>query len=746
MTALLIAIVVKGSILMTAAAVLVVLMYRASAATRHFVWALAVVGLLVLPAFSIMLPTWEIDMPVAPHETTTPIDAAVEVRTTLANAAATSAPDAPRLTEKPSSGSLADEVPWAALPAVIYVLGVLILVGRLLVQRSAARRIVGEAASVSGVEWVSLLNECAAHIGIRRAVALRRSREQLMPLTVGTITPTIVIPAVADAWNDDRRRAVLLHELAHIARYDCLTQMLAAIACSLYWFHPGVWYVARRLRIEREVACDDRVLAAGAVARDYAGHLLELAYNWSGRRAPALAVGIASSRKLEGRIRAVLDGERNRTAPTRRAWLVGVVLGAAVLLPIAALTTTTTTTVSADGMDDSLDARAPQAERRSADEQDATSGTWELQPTRTPNRVRLRLRIGTSSFNSDVDVSTLEDFLPLPLANLNDRITFKIAREAGVFEIDGTIKSGAGSGSFRFVPSEAFMAGLTRRGFPLPRASQLMALAERDLGFAFIDELAAQKYARPDMSELVRAAHHGVDLDFVKGMSQAGYRVGTLDALIRFRDHGVTPEFVRELRAQGVSDLSPEELVRARDHGIDAEYVRGMRQAGYRAPISDLIRARDHGVDPEYVDVLRKSGHTSLGLDEVIRARDHGVDADYLRDMRELGYTLMLAELINARDHGVTPDYIVALAVNGYKGLPIETLIRLRDHGVTPEYVLNLKKRGIDNPSVDELIRLRDRGAVGYKQDIALALARLREHFDHLVRALNETAAAVDAR
>ena len=132
-----------------------------------------------------------------------------------------------------------------------------------------------------------------------------------------------MVPADADTWDEDRRRAVLLHELAHIARRDCLTQMLSAIACAVYWVHPAVWYVARRLRIEREVACDDRVLAAGAHAPNYAGHLLELAYTWSGRRAPALVVGMAGSKKLEGRMRAVLDSTRNRTTPTRRAWLAG---------------------------------------------------------------------------------------------------------------------------------------------------------------------------------------------------------------------------------------------------------------------------------------------------------------------------------------------------------------------------------------------------------------------------------------
>ena len=151
--------------------------------------------------------------------------------------------------------------------------------------------------------------------GVQRPVRLLRSREVVLPMTFGTWAPSIVIPATADLWPDDRRRAVLLHELAHVARYDCLTQTLALIACAAYWPHPAVWWVARRLRVERELACDDRVLAAGAEAHAYAGHLLDIAYSLEGRQAPALAVSMARPSQLEGRLLAALDDARNRRSP-----------------------------------------------------------------------------------------------------------------------------------------------------------------------------------------------------------------------------------------------------------------------------------------------------------------------------------------------------------------------------------------------------------------------------------------------
>jgi beta-lactamase regulating signal transducer with metallopeptidase domain len=87
-------------------------------------------------------------------------------------------------------------------------------------------------------EWARLLDTAVATIGVRRPVRLLLSREHTVPFSFGLRRASIVIPAVAEAWAEDRRRAVLFHELAHVARYDCLTQTLALVACAMYWFHP----------------------------------------------------------------------------------------------------------------------------------------------------------------------------------------------------------------------------------------------------------------------------------------------------------------------------------------------------------------------------------------------------------------------------------------------------------------------------------------------------------------------------
>ena len=408
----LIEVALKASILMAGAAAVVAVMSRASAATRHFVWTLAIAGLLLLPIVSAVLPAWEVAVPILPTAALEPTDAPRSAGVAPLIPVAPSGGVA-SVAVAPASNPIAARVPWAAMAALLYVLGLLTLIVRLLAQRRMARHIARQATRVVDPDWTALLAQCAARVGVEQPVTLLRSREQLMPMTMGTIAPVVVVPADADAWDQDRRQAVLLHELAHIARRDCLTQMLSAIACAVYWVHPAVWYVARRLRIEREVACDDRVLAAGAHAPNYAEHLLELAYAWSGRRAPALVVGMAGSKKLEGRMRAVLDSTRNRTAPTRRAWLAGAAAATALLLTIGAVSVTMTS-ASADGrstMAVSLDEPLEQ-DVQAADGSDRFTGTWEIRPGRTSERVRIVFEARGFSVNGEIDAHDIDRFAP----------------------------------------------------------------------------------------------------------------------------------------------------------------------------------------------------------------------------------------------------------------------------------------------------------------------------------------------
>ncbi len=227
---------------------------------------------------------------------------------------------------------------WGAVAPRVYALGLGVMGVHLLVQRWRVHRLGREARAVDDGAWLDLLEEGARTLDVRRPVRLLRSHRSTMPMTFGTLRPAILLPATADTWDRERRRAVVLHELAHVARFDCLAQWAACAMRAVYWCHPGAWWLASRLQVDREFACDDLVLAAGAPPREYAGHLLDIAYSFGGGRAPALAVRMARRSQLEGRLHALLDGSRDRRRPSRPARLATTAGAFAVLLPLASAT------------------------------------------------------------------------------------------------------------------------------------------------------------------------------------------------------------------------------------------------------------------------------------------------------------------------------------------------------------------------------------------------------------------------
>jgi uncharacterized protein (TIGR03435 family) len=149
----------------------------------------------------------------------------------------------------------------------------------------------------------------------------------------------IVMPPSAAHWSPDRFRVVVLHELAHVKRRDCLTQILTQMVCAIYWFNPLIWIAARKLREERERACDDFVLAAGTKGSDYAGHLLEIARTMRPRlTSPLAGAGLAMAHRsqLEGRLLAILDPAIRRSpAFYGRTAAIGAIL--VVSIPVAAV-------------------------------------------------------------------------------------------------------------------------------------------------------------------------------------------------------------------------------------------------------------------------------------------------------------------------------------------------------------------------------------------------------------------------
>jgi HEAT repeat protein len=161
-----------------------------------------------------------------------------------------------------------------------------------------------------------------------------------MPFTCGFMRATLVVPESANEWSDERIDVVLRHELAHVARRDCLVQAMTQAAVAVYWFHPLAWVAARHLRSERERACDDLVLATGTRGTTYAEHLLDIARAATTDSSPLAAAALAMARpsELEGRLLAILDPRRERGRASRRRILQVAAIAVVVIAPLASVT------------------------------------------------------------------------------------------------------------------------------------------------------------------------------------------------------------------------------------------------------------------------------------------------------------------------------------------------------------------------------------------------------------------------
>lgn len=162
-----------------------------------------------------------------------------------------------------------------------------------------------------------------------RRVSLAVSDEVVVACLVGLGRPTIAIPSSLVAGLDaDELDQVVLHEYAHVQRWDDWSNLWQVCVDSICGWHPGVWLLGRALRLEREVASDDWVLARQTSARAYASCLTTVATIISTTAPPPLAPGVARSRgELTRRVTRLLDRGRNAAVrPSSCASLVAALI------------------------------------------------------------------------------------------------------------------------------------------------------------------------------------------------------------------------------------------------------------------------------------------------------------------------------------------------------------------------------------------------------------------------------------
>jgi len=360
------------AILAVTAAATLVLRYGSSA-LRHFVWLLAILGVLLLPVLSVTLPRWGL-LPAWLGVRTATTTAYDSRDSELAGQSAQRLQVAANHAPENEASEIHDEAQAAAPPAdqhrrsegmrradgvasgddmlvgranpfetvalAIWLVGVGFCCTSTLIGAISLGRLGRSSQRVSDESQLGLLTDLCRELGVRRPVTLLQSHQRSMPMTWGAVRPRLLIPDEFAHWDNDRKRIALLHELVHIKRHDYLVQLVTGLACAIHWFNPLVWLARRQMVIEREGACDDVALRMGSRPSDYAEHLLHIGARLSCRRAARhVAAAMARQSQMESRVRAVLDPSRNRKPLTRTPSVVGIVGLGLVATSLAVLRT-----------------------------------------------------------------------------------------------------------------------------------------------------------------------------------------------------------------------------------------------------------------------------------------------------------------------------------------------------------------------------------------------------------------------
>ncbi|MBL8814459.1 MAG: hypothetical protein JNL58_00405 [Planctomyces sp.] len=395
---------IKGTLVLLLAASICAMLRRDSAATRHFVWTIAISVLLAMPLLSLVLPTWRIlpswlqsepraalNVSPTPVLSVMPVQSITDDRTPVVELESTivegvpagvmeqTAEGAPRTTD-PVETVTAHQGPnesheplisWSAWLSGIWFVGCFVLTARLLaasafLRRSARRSYPvmpdngkGALPAQSQVETQfhsqhlsdlanlqAALESARATLGLKRSVQLLLDPHRSIPIVWGLWKARLQLPFEATRWNAEQLQSVLLHELAHVQRGDLAVLALTQAACALYWFNPLVWFAAWRLHIERERACDDRVLASGVRASAYAEHLLSVATRFTcSPWTQACGLAMAGNSPLHGRLSAVLNARQNRRNVTTILFALSVVASTAFAVPVAMMSVADETAV-----------------------------------------------------------------------------------------------------------------------------------------------------------------------------------------------------------------------------------------------------------------------------------------------------------------------------------------------------------------------------------------------------------------
>ena len=579
-------------------------MPNGNATTRHAVLAAAFYASLILPVVTACVTVRPAAINAAAFGAATHHSNVLHRETILR----ASVPPYPKSTRARSPISLSALRPSFALPralalaiVVAWSLGALFVLSRLWVGLRHLERLKRDALPLP-VEYRSRLLRWTRLGKGSRGVRLCHSTEIVVPMAVGLFDAMIIVPdhLLKDLDPADIDR-IVLHELAHLRRNDDWINVIERLAQAVLFFNPGVLWLIAQLDLEREVACDDWVLAQYE-ALPYATCLTKIVETTLWPYRPMSAPGtFVTRRAMSVRIERLLSKQRD--VRTSAAWApTGIAVAAVATLSIVAL-----------AVSPSFAFTSPVAHASSAAH--ANPAARAISAPRLPApRVVVRYR---------------------PIVVYRDK--------SAAFAMTAAQPSPAHPGRVPTLKPKLVTALATISPNTIAESSN------------YIDDLAAVGYTGLTVDQLVQLRAVGVTADYIRELQAAGLRHPSVNELVRLRALGIQVDYIKAMRDRFGSATPIDEIVSARAVGATPQYADAMATFGLRnLSLSQVRELCALGVTPDYLRELARVGYSGLTVDQVRTMRALGVDAAFVQLAAAHGFkNLPVEKLIRLKESDV---------------------------------------------------------------------------------------------
>ena len=391
---------------------------------------------------------------------------------------------------------------------------------------------------------------CAAlreRLEVSRHVKFYLSRAIEAPAVIGWFRPLVLLPFTAlTGLSPEQLEAIVVHELAHIRRFDCFVNLFQIAAETLLFYHPAVWWVSGRVRAERENCCDDIAVAVCGDAGVYA-RALTVVEGW--RAMPALVMA-ANGSALKFRIERLL-GVKAMTSNVSSAGIAAVGLICATGVLLAGTT---------------LQQAAPQ------------------RPSAAAAPVNVVLRASAEPVAQNETKATPKP-TPAPSSHAAPKPSYiEGLQDAGLknIDVDQLIALKVQGVTPEYI-RDIHSAGLT------PKIDEIIAMKVQGVTPEYVRQV-RQSWPGTKIDEIIAMKVQGVRPSDAAGYQSVGLEKLNVGQLIAFRVQGVTPDYVRSLKAAGLADLTADNVIAAKVQGITPEFIQKARGHGFtKLSLSQLI-------------------------------------------------------------------------------------------------------------------------------------------------------------